>query len=141
MKTMKKQKKCLPEVHILGDLQDVKHLITRLNRKKTIVVFHDGEKDSLYLEIEGKFQLIRMKDVKHLEKEYKLIYFSFFPGQKRVVPPAEEQPAVIEPENRENPEPEKEKPQEKATKKPKTDGKEKKEKKEKKVEKAKKKKK
>ncbi len=92
MKKTKKQKKSLPEVHILGDLQDVKFLIEGLNKKKTIVIFHDGEQNTLYLEIEGKFQPIHTKDIKHLKKEYKLIYFSFFPSQKKIEPEAEANP-------------------------------------------------
>ena len=98
MKPVKKQKKVLPEVHILGDLQDVKTLISGLNKKKTIVLFHDGEQDSLYLEIEGKFQQIHHKDIRQLEKAYKLIYFSFFPSRKKIEPLPEEKTEVHEPE-------------------------------------------
>ena len=98
MKTTKKQKKSLPEVHILGDLQDVKALISGLNKKKTIVVFLDGEQNSLYLEIEGKFQPIHEKDIKQLKKEYKLIYFSFYPSQKKSEPVMEAKPEAQEPD-------------------------------------------
>jgi len=89
MKTVKKQKRVLPEVHILGDLQDVKNLISSLNKKKTIVVFHDGEQDSFYLEIDGKFQQVLQNEFAQLEKEYKLILFSFFPSRKKVEPIAD----------------------------------------------------
>jgi hypothetical protein len=85
MKKAKKQEKTLPEVHILGDLQDVKNLISGVNKKKTIVIFQDGEHGSFYLEIEGKFQPVLQKDLKHLAKKYRLIYFSFFPGRKNMV--------------------------------------------------------
>jgi hypothetical protein len=109
MKTVKKQKKVLPEVHILGDLQDVKNLISGLNKKKTLVVFHDGEQDSFYLEIDGKFQQVLQNDFAQLEKEYKLIIFSFFPSRKKVEPIAEtiqkeeipEAPLTLKPEKKE----------------------------------------
>ena len=132
MKPVKKQKKVLPEVHILGDLQDVKTLISGLNKKKTIVVFLDGEQNSLYLEIEGKFQQIHPKDIKHLEKEYKLIYFSFYPGRKKVEPLVEEKAEVQDPDTPVVQEPEKKEKKEKGEKKEKKVNKEKKEHKEKK---------
>jgi hypothetical protein len=127
MKPAKKQKKVLPEVHILGDLQDVKTLISGLNKKKTIVLFHDGEQDSLYLEIEGKFQQIHHKDIRQLEKEYKLIYFSFFPSRKKIEPLPEEKTEVQEPETPVVQELEKKKKKEKEEKKGKKIKKEKKE--------------
>ncbi len=83
MKTTKKSKKTLPQVHILGDLKDVKNLIGAVNKKKTIVLFHDAEKDSFYLEIEDKIREIRQKDISHLEKDYRIIWFSFFPSRKK----------------------------------------------------------
>ena len=92
MKTVKKQKKGPPKVQILGDLQDVKIRISSRNKKKTIVVFHDGEADSFYLEIDGKFQQILQNDFGQLEKEYKLILFSFFPSRKKVEPVTEVMP-------------------------------------------------
>ena len=96
MKTNLKSKKILPEVHILGDLKDVKNLISCLNKKKTIVIFHDGEQDSFYLEIDGKFQQVLQGEFAQLEKEYKLILFSFFPSRKTVKPLTEEKPEVDE---------------------------------------------
>ncbi|MEI7897945.1 MAG: hypothetical protein WCJ26_12985 [bacterium] len=92
MKSIKKTKKILPAVHILGDLKDVKNLISILNKKKTLVIFHDGDQDNFYLEIDGKFNLIRQNDFAQLEKEYKIVLFSFFPGQKKVEPTAEGAP-------------------------------------------------
>lgn len=114
MKTKKKEKMVFPEVHILGDLQDVKRLIKGLNRKKTIVIFQDGEQGSIFLEIEGKFQSIHVKDIKYLEKEYKLIYFSFFPGRKQVESSMDEKPEVTESEAAVIPAPEKKVKKEKA---------------------------
>ena len=84
MKTSKEPKKSLPQVHILGDLKDVKNLVSAVNKKRSLVLFHDGEKDSFYLEIEDKIRKIRQKDISRLEKDYRLILFSFFPGLKKV---------------------------------------------------------
>jgi len=90
MKKSKKSKKSLPQVHILGDLQDVKNLVSAVNKKRTIVLFHDGEQDSFYLEFEGEIREISQKDISRLEKDYKLILFSFFPSLKKVEPLREE---------------------------------------------------
>jgi hypothetical protein len=98
---MKKLLKGLPEVHILGDLKDVKELITGVNRKKTLVIFQDGDEGSFYLEIENKFQPILQKDINQLAKEYRLIFFSFFPSRKKVEPIIEEQPEPIKTEKKE----------------------------------------
>ncbi|MCX6306460.1 MAG: hypothetical protein NT040_15970 [Bacteroidetes bacterium] len=88
---MKKLIKGLPEVHILGDLKDVKKLISGVNRKKTLVIFQDGDEGSFYLEIEKKFQPILQKDINQLAKEYRLIFFSFFPSRKKA------EPVIVEP--------------------------------------------
>jgi hypothetical protein len=110
MKKTKKQNKILPEVHILGDLQDVKNLISGVNKKKTIVIFQDGDQGSFYLEIEGKFQPILQKDLKHLAKQYRLIYFLFFPSKKNAVQVVEDVvPEVTETEVAAIPEEKKEK--------------------------------
>jgi hypothetical protein len=98
MKESKKRKINLPEVHILGDLEDVKNLVAGVNKKKTIVVFQDGEQGSYYLEVDGKIQMILHDDITELEKEYRLIFFSFFPGRKKVEPVAEEQTLTEEAE-------------------------------------------
>ena len=97
---MKKLIKGLPEVHILGDLKDVKKLISGVNKKKTLVIFQDGDEGSFYLEIEKKFQPILHKDINQLSKEYRLIFFSFFPSRKKVEPINEEQPELIKPEKK-----------------------------------------
>ena len=98
---MKKLIKGLPEVHILGDLKDVKKLISEVNRKKTLVIFQDGDEGAFYLEIEKKFQPISQKDINQLAKAYRLIFFSFFPSRKKVEPIIEEQPELIGPEKKE----------------------------------------
>ncbi len=98
MKPTKKQKQALPEVHILGDLQDVKNLIKGVNKKKTLVIFRDGDNGSFYLEIEGKFQPVVQEDIALLEKEYKLIFFLFFPSRKKAETLKEEKTEVQEAE-------------------------------------------
>lgn len=97
MKKHKKSKTILPQVHILGDLQDVANLVAAVNKKKAIVLFHDAEQDVFYLEIAGEIQEIRQKDISRLEKDYKLILFSFFPSRKKVEP-ASEEAAIVEEE-------------------------------------------
>jgi hypothetical protein len=98
---MKMLIKGLPEVHILGDLKDVKKLISSVNRKKTLVIFQDGDEGSFHLEIEGKFQPILQSGINQLAKEYRLIFFTFFPSRKKVEPIIEEQPELIKPEKKE----------------------------------------
>jgi hypothetical protein len=97
---MKKQIKDLPEVHIHGDLKDVKKLIEGVNKKKTLVIFKDGDEGAVYLEIEGKFRPILQKDIDKLKKDYRLIYFSFFPSLKKAEPVAEEKIVPVEPEKK-----------------------------------------
>ena len=98
MKESKKLKTNLPEVHILGDLEDVKNLVAGVNKKKTIVVFQDGEQSSFYLEVDGEIQMILPDDITELEQEYRLIFFSFFPSRKRTEPVIEEKTDPVEPE-------------------------------------------
>jgi len=101
MKTIKKQKKILPEVHILGDLEDAKILVSGINKKKTLIVFKDGEQGILYSEIEGEINQIAQEEIAIMEKDHRLIFFSFFPSQKKVIPVIEESPVVQEPEKEE----------------------------------------
>jgi hypothetical protein len=82
MKKSKKLTLVLPEVHIIGDLQDVKNLVISVNKKKSIVIFRDGDHETFFLEIEGKMKQIEINDLKKLKKEYRLIYFTFFPSRK-----------------------------------------------------------
>ena len=132
MKATKKQKRALPEVHILGDLEDVKALVERVNKKKTLVIFHDREQEDFYLEIEGEFQEIRQKDIAQLEKKYSLVFFSFFPGRRKPAAAKKKEIAVTEPETEPVAEKEKENKKEKKEKAGKKETKEKKEKKDKK---------
>ena len=96
MKASKESKKILPQVHILGDLKDVKNLVLAVNKKKSLVLFHDADQDSFYLEIEDKIRKLRHKEIARLEKDYKLIIFSFFPGRKETAQIEKEKPAAME---------------------------------------------
>ncbi len=116
MKSIRKSKKNLPQVHILGDLQDVKNLVSAVNKKRTIVLFHDGEQDLFYLEIDDEIREIRQKDISRLEKDYKLIIFSFFPSRKNVQQLKEEEPVAKETDKREIDVPEKGKKKKKTVK-------------------------
>lgn len=106
MKKIKKNMVIFPEVHIQGDLQDVKTLVAGVNKKKTIVLFRDGEQETLYLEFDGKIRQIMQDDLNELKKDYRLIFFTFFPSQKKNIPPKEEKQAAEIPEK--NPPPVKE---------------------------------
>ncbi len=96
MKTSKESKKSLPQVHILGDLKDVKNLVSAVNKKRSLVLFHDGDQDSFFLEIEDKIRKIRQKEIARMEKDYKLIIFSFFPSHKKDEPLTEDESVVKE---------------------------------------------
>ncbi len=97
----KNKKKVIPEVHILGDLHDVRNLVEAVNKKKTIVLFHDGEQDDFYLEIEGKIRQILQEDISRLEKDYRLIAFTFFPGRKKTEEVTGDKPDEEVPEKKE----------------------------------------
>jgi len=124
MKTRKKHKLILPDVHILGDLQDVQNLVAGVNKKKTVVIFRDAEQGLHYAEIDGEIQQFPLELINNLGKEYRFIFFDFFPGKKREVAP------VAEPAPEPAPEPEVQEPVSNSVKKKKL----KKEKKEKPVE-------
>jgi hypothetical protein len=70
-------------VHVLGDLEDVKNLVKGVNKKKTVVIFRDGDTGLLYTDIEGDIQQVPVELISNLEKDYRFIYFDFFPGRKR----------------------------------------------------------
>jgi hypothetical protein len=91
---MKKMKKVnLPEVHILGDLEDVKKLVAGISRKNVILMFQDSDQGLFYLVGKKKIKLIEQKDITKLEKKFQVIFLSFFPSRKKVEPVIEETPA------------------------------------------------
>ena len=91
-KMKKTQKLIFPEVHILGDLEDVNNLVFGINRKKVVLVFQDGDQGLFYLVGKKKNKLIEQKEIAKLEKKFDVIFFSFFPSRKKVVPVTEEKP-------------------------------------------------
>ena len=112
---MKKTKKLiLPEVHILGDLEDVKILVSGINKKKVILIFQDGDQGLFYLVGKKKNKLIEQKEIAKLEKKFDVIFFSFFPSRKKVETIIEELPELIIPQKKEKKE--KGKKEEKKTK-------------------------
>ena len=97
MKENKKKNTILAEVHILGDLQDAEHLVSELKKKKTLLLLQDAEQGHFYSETKGKMKLLAEKDLAKLEKEHKLVTFSFFTGQKKAEPVTGQKTEIQEP--------------------------------------------
>jgi hypothetical protein len=97
MKSKSKQQTNLPEVHILGDLKSVEYLIKTLNKKKTFVLFRDGDTGACFTEIDGKIRELSDKKVAKLIKNERVVFLDFFSGGKKSEPIAEELIAVVEP--------------------------------------------
>ena len=128
MKMKKIQKLILPEVHILGDLEDVKILVSGINKKKMILIFQDGDQGLFYLVGKKNIKLIEQNGIAKLEKKFQVIFLSFFPSRKKVEPVTEEKPLepVSAPETEEKKKKKEEKPEkEKKDKKDKKKGKKK----------------
>lgn len=103
MKKEKKPRHVMPEVHILGDVEDVLALVKGLNKKNVIVVFKNEDQGTFHLEMKGKIEEILPDDITMLEKEFKIVYFSFFPGRKRVIAQVEPElnaPVLADPEGK-----------------------------------------
>ena len=83
MSSEKKEKKSVADVHVLGDLKDVAKLVDLVNRKKTLVIFRNGEDGSLYAEVDRSIIRYASEDVDKLKKNYRIVYFDFFPSQKK----------------------------------------------------------
>lgn len=95
MKKQKKTVKVLPEVKIFGDIKAIKNLIKFVNKKKSVVVFRDKEQGQHYAEIEDKLQLIPLDLISNLEKEYRFIYFDFFPTHEKAESAPEPLPEAV----------------------------------------------
>lgn len=85
MKNKKKYKKSLPGVHIQGDLEDVKKLVEVVSKKKSVVIFRNGNDGTCYADIEKIMVEYSKTDITRLEKDFRIIYFDFFPESKPVV--------------------------------------------------------
>ena len=97
MSSEKKEKRIVADVHVLGDLKDVAKLVDLVNRKKTLVIFRNGEDGSLYAEVDRSIIQYAAEDVEKLKKNYRIIYFDFFPSQKKpVIAKAKVEKPVIE---------------------------------------------
>jgi hypothetical protein len=94
MKTDKKKTTFIPDVHILGDLKDVRKLIKLANKKKNLVIYRNGETGTQYANSGKKMLECSDKDIAKLSKDHRLIYFDFFPGSKEME--AEKKAAVKE---------------------------------------------
>jgi hypothetical protein len=101
MKANKKQKKILPEVHVLGDLEEASRLFSNISKKKTMVVFRDAEQGTFYSGMKRELKEIHPEDIHKLEKDHRLVFVSFFPDQKNAEPPVEEKTGSPEPEQEE----------------------------------------
>lgn len=78
----KKQKKSVPAVHILGDLGAVKNLVEIVSKKKSVVIFRHGTTGTCYADIEKVMVEYTKTDIAVLEKDFRVIYFDFFPVEK-----------------------------------------------------------
>ncbi len=92
MKTKKKAITPVPQVQISGDLEEIKQLIKVLNKKKTVVLFRDMESGIHYAEIDKKIDQFPTELIHNLKKDYRFVYFDFFPSRKM-----SEQPIVDKP--------------------------------------------
>ncbi len=81
----KKQKKSVPAVHILGDLGAVKKLVDIVSKKKSVVIFRHGTEGTCFAEIEKVMVEYTKTDLASLEKDFRIIYFDFFPSKKASV--------------------------------------------------------
>jgi len=82
MKNKKKHNKSVPDVHIQGDLEDVKKLVEVVSKKKSVVIFRNGNDGTCYADIEKIMVEYSKTDLTRLEKDFRIIYFDFFPVKK-----------------------------------------------------------
>ena len=91
----KKQKKSVPAVHILGDLVDVKKLVEIVSKKKSVVIFRHATAGTCYADIEKVMVEYTKTDITALEKDFRVIYFDFFPVEKAKKPIPVKRPAPV----------------------------------------------
>jgi len=99
MKHKKKHNKSVPQVHIQGDLEDVKKLVEAVSKKKSVVIFRNGNDGTCYADIEKIMVEYSKTDLTRLEKDFRIIYFDFFPENKTsvtepVIMPVQAMPAT-----------------------------------------------
>jgi hypothetical protein len=93
MKDKKKHKKAVPKVHVFGDLEDVKKLVEVVSKKKSVVIFRNGDNGTCYADVEKVMVEYTKTDIVRLEKDFRVIYFDFFP-EKRSAKPADKKNPV-----------------------------------------------
>ena len=83
-----------PDLHIHGDLADASSLIAQLSRKKTVIVYRNGEDGSLFTS--GKKEPVKRsaEELTEMNKSQRLLYADFFPSRKKVIPAATETPEI-----------------------------------------------
>ena len=94
MTNKKKHKKAVPEVHIQGDLEAVKKLVEVVSKKKSVVIFRNGNDGTCYADIEKIMVEYTKTDIARLEKEFRIIYFDFFPVKKSEKPEPVKKPVA-----------------------------------------------
>ena len=95
MKNKKKHNKSVPDVHILGDLEDVKKLVEVVSKKKSVVIFRNGNDGTCYADIEKIMVEYSRTDITRLEKDFRIIYFDFFPVKKVEIPVPVKKPVPV----------------------------------------------
>jgi len=95
MKNKKKHNKSVPDVHIQGDLEDVKKLVEVVSKKKSVVIFRNGDDGTCYADIEKIMVEYSKTDITRLEKDFRIIYFDFFPVKKSAIPEPVKKPVPI----------------------------------------------
>ena len=95
MKEKKKHRRPVPKVQITGDLRDVKKLVDVVSKKKTVVIFRNCDNGTCYADIEKTMVEYTKTDLSRLEKEYRIVFFDFSPGNKAAKPAPEKKPATV----------------------------------------------
>jgi hypothetical protein len=54
MKDKEKKKLSIPRVHIYGDLEQAIHLVSKMNKKKSMIIYRDAIKSGNYALINGE---------------------------------------------------------------------------------------
>jgi hypothetical protein len=85
MKNRKKVKRTYPEVQVLGDLHDIKKLVKAINKKDTLVIFRNAETVGFHARVENEMVQYAEEDITRLAKDYRIVYFDFYPGRKPVI--------------------------------------------------------
>ena len=94
MKNKKKETVVTTDLHIHGDLADASSLIAQLSRKKTIIVYRNGEDGSLFTSDKKKPVQRSVEELTEMYKSQRMVYADFFPSRKKVAPTVTETPEI-----------------------------------------------